>query len=105
AAAIMGGPFTVGDRAPFVVSLPLTALVIVVIYATAALSNDVAAFDARNLQYLGWFAPATGPGLVMRSRRAELAAVLRREQDRLERETRSRVDQERLRIAQELHDT
>jgi signal transduction histidine kinase len=105
AAVIMVALFTVGDRTPIVVSLPSTAVVIVVIYLTAAISNDVPAFDAENLQLLGWFAAATGAGLVMRSRRAELAAVLRREEDRLERETRSRVDQERLRIAQELHDT
>jgi signal transduction histidine kinase len=87
------------------VSVPLTIAVIVVVYLTALLSSHVAAFDASNFQLLGWLAAATVVGIVTRSRRAELAAVLAREADRREQEAQHRVDQERLRIAQELHDT
>jgi len=102
---VMLALFTVGNRCPPQLSLPLTLAVLVVVYTTAAASNNVPRFDERNFQLLGWLLAATGGGLVLRSRRVELAAVLAREADLREREAVRRVDQERLRIAQELHDT
>lgn len=96
---------TVGNRCPPLVSVPLTLGVLVVVYVTAALSHNVPRFDESNFQLLGWLVAAAGGGLVVRSRRVELAAVLAREEDLREQEAESRVDQERLRIAQELHDT
>jgi len=96
---------TVGNRSPLVVSVPLTLAVLAVVYGTAAVSNNIASFDSRNVWLLGWLVAATGAGIVMRSRRAELAAVLEREADRREQEAAHRVDEERLRIAQDLHDT
>src|SRR5262249_55108901 len=96
---------TVGNRCPLVISLPLTAVALVVVDVTATLSRNIASFDASNIWLLGWLVAATGVGIVLRSRRAELAAVLEREESLREQEAERRVDHERLRIAQELHDT
>src|SRR5262245_747665 len=96
---------TVGNRCPLVISVPFTAIALVVVDVTATLSHNIASFDASNIWLLGWLVAASGIGIVMRSRRAELAAVLEREESLREQEAERRVDQERLRIAQELHDT
>lgn len=96
---------TVGNRCPLAVSLRAATVSLAVVYVTALLSHNVASFDASNIWLLGWLVAATGVGIVMRSRRAELAAVLEREDFLRVQEAERRVDQERLRIAQELHDT
>src|SRR5918997_1156344 len=102
---IMVALITVGNRCPLLISVPLTAVTLFVMYVIAALSDNVARFDTSSIWLLGWLVAATGAGIVLRSRRAELAAVLEREAARCEQEAAHRVDQERLRIAQDLHDT
>jgi signal transduction histidine kinase len=98
---MMGVLVTVGNRRPPSVSIPLTLVVMAVVFVSAVVSSDLPTASSENLLILGWFLAATVAGFVMRSRRAELAAVLEREAARRER----RVDEERLRIARELHDT
>lgn len=96
---------TVGNRCRPAVTLILTGGVALGVYIASAGADGGAIWEVDNLQNIGWFVSATTAGLVLRSRRVELAALDEHAAERREAEASSRVTEERLRIAQELHDT
>ncbi|MEV6313690.1 sensor histidine kinase [Streptomyces sp. NPDC051776] len=99
--------YEVGLRCSLRTSAALTALTVAVVYLAATWIPDIERFRLDNGIQLGWFIAAGAVGLAMRNQRRYAQAMedraLRAEQTR-EAEARHRVDEERLRIAQELHD-
>jgi signal transduction histidine kinase len=104
--AVVAAAYTVALRTDRRIAIKV-ALVIgpVVVLGAALFSGDWQ--DPKNLSLLGWIGCSAALGDAVRSRRAYIAAIeeraLRAEQTR-EEEARRRVVEERLRIAQELHD-
>ncbi|MFG2194514.1 sensor histidine kinase [Streptomyces sp. NPDC048639] len=107
ALTVMVALYEVGLRCSLKVSVALTAMTVAVVYFAATLIPDIERFRLDNGIQLGWFVAASAVGLAMRNQRrfgqAMEERALRAEQTR-EAEARHRVDEERLRIAQELHD-
>ncbi|MEU6079196.1 histidine kinase [Streptomyces sp. NPDC047108] len=107
AITVMVALYEVGLRCALRMSVALTAATVAAMYFSATLIPDIERFRLDNGIQLGWFVAASAVGLAMRNQRRYAQAMeeraLRAERTR-EVEARHRVDEERLRIAQELHD-
>ncbi|WP_432095504.1 sensor histidine kinase [Streptomyces sp. bgisy100] len=99
--------YTVGLLRPLRWAVVLGTVSTVVVYFTAELVDRIPRFQLHNGIQLGWFVAAVAAGIALSSQRRYARLVeeraIRAEQSR-EAEARRRVDEERLRIAQELHD-
>ncbi|WP_167828841.1 sensor histidine kinase [Streptomyces sp. MZ04] len=84
-----------------------TLVILAAVFVTAQVVRHVPAFDLRNGAQLGWFVAASAIGVaVANQRQLRMAADERaqRAEESREAEAMRRVGEERLRIAQELHD-
>jgi signal transduction histidine kinase len=99
--------YEVGLRTPPRLAVGLTLLSVLVVYFTAGWDPYITRFQLHNGIQLGWFVAAAAAGIAVSNQHRYAKAVeeraLRAEQSR-EAEARHMVDEERLRIAQELHD-
>ncbi|MFE9476238.1 sensor histidine kinase [Streptomyces griseofuscus] len=97
----------VGMSLPVRVVAASTAVTVCAVYFTVDLARNIKSFDLSSADQLGWFVAASAAGVAVTNRRRFVAEAeeraLRAEQSR-EAEAHRRVSEERLRIAQELHD-
>ncbi|MEU0601947.1 sensor histidine kinase [Streptomyces sp. NPDC006393] len=97
----------VGMSLPVRVVTVCTAVTVCVVYFTVDLARNIKSFDLISADQLGWFVAASAAGVAVANQRRFVAEAeeraLRAEQSR-EAEAHRRVSEERLRIAQELHD-
>ncbi|MFE0188045.1 sensor histidine kinase [Streptomyces sp. NPDC058989] len=84
-----------------------TCICVGAVYVTTDLAKDIEHFDLSSANQLGWFIAAAAAGVVVENQhqfRAEAGERARREKETREADARRRISEERLRIAQELHD-
>ncbi|MEU7279835.1 histidine kinase [Streptomyces sp. NPDC045431] len=106
-APVLVALYSIGARLSVRVSTMCTLVAVIAVFTQVQLVRHIPPFTLRNGTQLGWFVAATAIGVAVQSQRKfrEMAEERARkaEQSR-EAEARRRVDEERLRIAQELHD-
>ncbi|MET9951710.1 histidine kinase [Streptomyces sp. NPDC006339] len=99
--------YAVGARRSLRVTAACTLVAVAAVFTQVQMVRHIPGFTLRNGTQLGWFVAAAAIGVAVQSQRRfrEMAEERTRkaEQSR-EAEARRRVDEERLRIAQELHD-
>ncbi|MEU1408088.1 histidine kinase [Streptomyces sp. NPDC005728] len=99
--------YGVGLACSMSVVVVAAALSMTLVFAMAEIVDRIPEYDLGNGLQLGWFAAAVAMGLVtagQRRFRQEAEERVRRAEETRETEARRRVSEERLRIAQELHD-
>ncbi|MFF3286898.1 sensor histidine kinase [Streptomyces sp. NPDC003023] len=99
--------YQVGMSCPLRLVVVSTGISTVAVFFTVQLVRNIESFDLASVNELGWFITAAAAGFAegnhRRLRAASHERALRAEESR-EAEARRRVSEERLRIAQELHD-
>jgi signal transduction histidine kinase len=107
AAPVLVSLYVLGTRCSIAVTAAGTLAAVVLVLAQVQLVREIPAFTLRNGTQLGWFVAAAALGVAVQEHRRyrQMAEErTRKAAESSEIEARRRVNQERLRIAQELHD-
>ncbi|MGW1870887.1 sensor histidine kinase [Streptomyces mauvecolor] len=99
--------YRVGRSCSLPVVVTCTCISVAAVYITTDLAKDIEHFDVSSANQLGWFVVAAAAGVVVENQhrfRTEADERAARMEQSREVEARRRVSEERLRIAQELHD-
>lgn len=107
AAPVLVALYVIGARCSLGVTAVCTLVAIVSVFTEVEVVRHIPTFTLRNGTQLGWFVTAASIGVAVQNQRRfrEIVAErTRRAEQSREAEARRRVNEERLRIAQELHD-